>query len=139
MLFFFSSPKPSPAGEGLRATKSTLNGDIAFFIYNLGANLMKIFIILLTAITFNVYAAPVNINKADAEQLSQSLNGIGLKKAMAIVKYRKENGAFKTLDDLTNVKGIGEKTVKKNKADILFSKVKGAKKAKKEEMDDMSM
>ena len=79
---------------------------------------MKIFIILLTAITFNVYAAPVNINKADAEQLSQSLNGIGLKKAMAIVKYRKENGAFKTLDDLTNVKGIGEKTVKKNKADI---------------------
>jgi len=34
MLFIFSSPQPSPAGEGLRATKPTLNGDIAYLIIN---------------------------------------------------------------------------------------------------------
>lgn len=95
-------------------------------------NLMKILITLLAIFSFNAYAAPVNINKADAKTISQSLKGIGLKKAAAIVKYRKENGAFKKLKDLVNVKGIGEKTIKKNKADIHFSKAKENKKAKKE-------
>ena len=92
---------------------------------------MKILITLLAIFSFNAYALPVNINKADAKTISQSLKGIGLKKAAAIVKYRKENGAFKKLKDLTNVKGIGEKTIKKNKADIHFSKVKAKKKVKK--------
>lgn len=88
---------------------------------------MKKLICLLLLISFNSFATPVNINKADAETIAQSLNGIGLKKAEAIIQYRKENGAFKTLVELTNVKGIGEKTVKKNKKDIRFSKVKGKK------------
>lgn len=93
---------------------------------------MKIFIIILTIFSFNAYAAPVNINKADAETIAESLKGIGLKKAQAIVQYRKQNGAFKTVSELVNVKGIGEKTIKKNKSDIRFSKVKASKKAKKE-------
>jgi competence protein ComEA len=92
---------------------------------------MKILITLLAIFSFNAYALPVDINRADAKTISQSLKGIGLKKATAIVKYRKENGAFKKLKDLVNVKGIGEKTIKKNKADIRFSKVKEKKKAKK--------
>jgi len=92
---------------------------------------MKIFIVILAALSFNVYAVPVNINKANAETIAESLNGIGLKKAQAIVLYRKENGAFKAANDLTNVKGIGEKTVNKNKADIYFSKVKAGSKNKK--------
>ena len=88
---------------------------------------MKKLICLFFLISFNSFATPVNINKANAESIAESLNGIGLKKAEAIVRYRRENGAFKTLDDLTNVKGIGEKTVQKNRKDIRFSKVKGKK------------
>ena len=54
---------------------------------------------------------PVNINTADAATLAQSLRGIGQSKAEAIVAYRKENGPFKSVDDLVNVRGIGAKTM----------------------------
>lgn len=91
---------------------------------------MKIFVILLSLFSFNAYAVPVDINKADAETIAQSLNGIGIKKATAIVQYRKQNGSFKALKDLMNVKGIGEKTISKNKADIKLSKVRGSKKVR---------
>jgi len=60
----------------------------------------------------------VNINAADAQSLADGLNGVGIKKAQAIVAWRDANGQFKTASDLTNVKGIGSKTVEKNKADI---------------------
>ncbi|NOQ77674.1 MAG: helix-hairpin-helix domain-containing protein, partial [Methylococcaceae bacterium] len=50
---------------------------------------MKKLIYLLFLISFNSFATPVNINKADAETIAQSLNGIGLKKAEAIIQYRK--------------------------------------------------
>ncbi len=71
--------------------------------------------------SFNVFASPVNINTADAKTIGEALSGIGLKKAEAIVKYREEKGAFKTVDDLTNVKGIGPKIVEKIKNDVLLS------------------
>lgn len=54
----------------------------------------------------------VNINKADEETLLQ-LNGIGPSKASEIIKYREENGPFKTIDEIINVTGIGEKTLDK--------------------------
>lgn len=60
----------------------------------------------------------VNINKASADEIAQVLNGVGKKKAAAIVAYRKANGAFKSLADLTKVKGIGEATLNKNKSRI---------------------
>jgi competence protein ComEA len=53
----------------------------------------------------------VNINRADAATLASSLRGIGLRKAEAIVAYRTEHGPFKSVDDLANVKGIGERTL----------------------------
>ena len=65
-------------------------------------------------------AHAVNVNTADAQTISDSLNGIGLKKAEAIVTYRTENGNFKSLEDLQMVKGIGAKTVEKNKDEIQF-------------------
>lgn len=56
----------------------------------------------------------VNVNVASASEL-QRLKGIGAKKAADIVAYRKSNGKFSTLTDLTNVKGIGVKMVEKLK------------------------
>jgi competence protein ComEA len=74
-------------------------------------------------------ASPVNINTADAKTIGEALSGIGLKKAEAIVKYREEKGAFKSVDDLVNVDGIGEKTIEKIKNDILISDAATDKKA----------
>jgi competence protein ComEA len=62
--------------------------------------------------------ALVNINQADAGTLADRLNGIGLKKAQAIVSYREQHGPFKSVDELANVTGIGEATVEKNKSII---------------------
>ncbi|MCF7521713.1 helix-hairpin-helix domain-containing protein [Neisseria sp. ZJ106] len=60
-------------------------------------------------------AAAVNINTASETELT-ALPGIGPAKAKAIVEYRKLNGAFKSPEELKNVKGIGEG---------IFSKLKG--------------
>ncbi len=68
------------------------------------------------------FAGPVNINKAGADELSDSLNGVGLKKAQAIIQYRKANGSFKKAMDLAKVKGIGQKTVEKNLKNIKLGK-----------------
>ena len=58
----------------------------------------------------------VNINKADAKELAGGLLNIGEVKAEAIVKYREEHGPFTNKEQLSNVKGIGAGTVKKNEA-----------------------
>jgi len=60
--------------------------------------------------------ADVNINTADAPTIAKELKGIGDKKAQAIVNYRKQHGPFKTIESLTEVKGIGLKTVEKNRS-----------------------
>lgn len=64
------------------------------------------------------FAEPVDINTADAEAISKSLKGVGMSKAEAIVEYRKKHGPFKNADELSLVKGIGERTVEINRADI---------------------
>lgn len=51
----------------------------------------------------------VNLNTASATEL-QTLSGIGPKKAADIIAYRETSGGFKTIDDLKNVSGIGDKT-----------------------------
>jgi competence protein ComEA len=66
-------------------------------------------------------AGPVNVNTADAETISESLQGVGLSKARAIVEYRQKHGPFKTADDLSLVKGIGERTVELNRGNILVA------------------
>lgn len=56
----------------------------------------------------------ISINSATSEQL-QTLSGIGESKALAIIKYREENGNFKSVEEIMNVSGIGE---------ALFEKIK---------------
>jgi competence protein ComEA len=56
----------------------------------------------------------VSINNASAEELAKALNGVGLKKAQAIVSYREEYGPFKTVDDLKQVPGMGNSLVERN-------------------------
>ncbi len=58
--------------------------------------------------------AKVSINSASAEDLARVMNGVGIKKAQAIVSYREEYGPFKTLDDLKQVPGMGSALVERN-------------------------
>lgn len=60
----------------------------------------------------------INLNTADKETLTL-LPGVGPKKADAILAYRKANGNFKSIDELTKVKGFGEKTLVKLKPYLL--------------------
>ena len=57
-------------------------------------------------------AGKVNINSASAQQLSE-LPGVGDKLAARIVEYRQKSGGFKTVQELMNVKGVGEKNFAK--------------------------
>jgi competence protein ComEA len=59
-------------------------------------------------------SAPLNLNTATAAQL-ESLPGIGARTAALIVEYRQKNGAFKKIEDLMNVRGVGEKSFLKLK------------------------
>ncbi len=70
------------------------------------------------------FAGQVDVNTADAETISAELNGIGLSKAKAIVEYREKHGPFRSVDDLSLVKGIGERTVERNRSDIKVSATK---------------
>lgn len=84
---------------------------------------MKYFLTLLLAsfLFTTVWAAgPVNVNTASAEEISESLKGIGLTKAQLIVAYREANGSFLHADELVNVKGIGLKTIDRNRDMILL-------------------
>jgi len=68
----------------------------------------------------NINITKLNINTANAEQISSAMSGIGESKAKAIVKYRSSHGKFKSVHDLENVKGIGSKTVAINKDKIML-------------------
>jgi len=68
-------------------------------------------------------AVVVNINTASAAELD-ALPGIGAKTAARIVEYRQKNGPFKKIEDLMNVRGVGEKNFLKLKAQITVSATK---------------
>ncbi|WP_292757781.1 MULTISPECIES: ComEA family DNA-binding protein [unclassified Methylophaga] len=74
----------------------------------------KWIVALLLAFSLSSFAAfaadKININTASADEL-QLLNGVGPSTANAIVQYREQNGAFANVEDLANIKGIGEKKV----------------------------
>lgn len=82
---------------------------------------MKTFLILVLCWLGLCYSAQaaVNINTANQTEL-ESLPGIGPVKAKAILEYRKKNGGFKSVDELTRVDGIGPVTLKNARNDIVL-------------------
>ncbi|MGE8148266.1 ComEA family DNA-binding protein [Pseudomonas frederiksbergensis] len=59
--------------------------------------------------------AKVDLNSADAPTLQRELAGVGEAKAKAIVAYRESNGAFASVDELLEVKGIGKAILDRNR------------------------
>lgn len=80
---------------------------------------MKTLVNLIISLSFLIFsscfAGTVDINSADAVTLAKEINGIGPNKAQAIVEYRDQHGLFQSVDDLALVRGIGVKTVVKNR------------------------
>jgi competence protein ComEA len=68
-------------------------------------------------------AGPVNINTASVAELD-ALPGIGTKTAALIVEYRQKNGPFKKVEELMNVRGIGEKNFLKLKPQLTVGAAK---------------
>jgi len=75
-------------------------------------------LVLSLALTpFSLFAAtPLDINTATAAQLAAVMSGVGEKKAEAIVAYREAHGSFNSIEELSNVKGIGNALLERNKA-----------------------
>src|SRR6202045_5179498 len=64
---------------------------------------------------------PININSASSEELQQ-VPGIGPVTADKILQMRKSYGAFKSVDDLLSIRGIGKKRLEKNRKNLTVSK-----------------
>ena len=64
-------------------------------------------------------SAPLDLNKASAEQLAEALTGVGPAKAQAIVAWRAEHGPFTSIDQLAEVKGIGPALVERNRDRVI--------------------
>lgn len=87
---------------------------------------MKIKSLILAAIlaftSLSAFAEIVNLNKADATAFQHYLKGVGEKKAKDIVAYRKEHKSFKTIEEIMQVRGIGEGIFEKIKMDLSLTK-----------------
>lgn len=78
---------------------------------------MKKLLLLVMMFAFCGFAYAVDINTADQKEL-ESVKGIGPVKAKAIIDHRQKHGAFKSVDDLANVKGMDVKSVGKLKGEL---------------------
>lgn len=78
-----------------------------------------LFAVSLALISLVAFSAPININTADAKAIEIALVGVGTKTAKAIVDYRAKHGPFKSVDDLSKVKGIGPQLIEKNRANVV--------------------
>ncbi|HEX7991236.1 MAG TPA: ComEA family DNA-binding protein [Stenotrophomonas sp.] len=73
-------------------------------------------LILALVLTLTAHATDkVDINTASAAELNQVLVNVGPSKAQAIIEHRQANGPFKSVEELALVKGIGLKTVERNR------------------------
>jgi competence protein ComEA len=81
-----------------------------------GLCIVLMFLFMLPAVI--VAGDKININTADKDKLCE-LTGVGPAIAERIIEYREKNGPFKSVDELTNVKGIGEGILQKNKDSVV--------------------
>lgn len=79
--------------------------------------------VLLLCSPFAMAAEKIDINTADVTTLDRVLLNIGPAKAQAIVAYRTANGPFRSVEQLALVKGIGLKTIEKNRDRIVVGAV----------------
>ena len=68
-------------------------------------------------------AGTVNINRAEVGELAENIHGIGPSLAQAIVNYRRESGDFASIEELTEVRGIGLTIIKANRGVIVVKDV----------------
>lgn len=69
-------------------------------------------------LSVSVSFTPIDINKADAELLADEVGGLDLGQAEAIVRYRERNGAFTSVEQLTNVPGISKLIIENNRGNL---------------------
>ena len=81
-------------------------------------HLSKFILLLVMLVSMQVQARSVDINTASAGVLASAIDGVGENKAANIVAYRDANGPFTSVDELTNVKGIGAATIDKNRDNL---------------------
>lgn len=78
--------------------------------------LIRMAFIALAFVAMPLWAAgTVDINHAGADKLAEALQNVGPVKAEAIVEYRDQHGAFKSVEELAKVKGIGLATIEHNR------------------------
>ena len=82
-------------------------------------NLLATFVALVALVISGVaFAAKVNLNTADAQALADGINGVGPTIAERIVQWREDNGPFESIDQLVEVKGIGDKILDENRENL---------------------
>ncbi|MCY4222813.1 MAG: ComEA family DNA-binding protein [Thiotrichales bacterium] len=70
----------------------------------------------LSSLTFAAEpTAPIDINTASADVLAEVIDGVGMKRAQAIIEYREQHGAFASVDDLALVRGVSAGIVERNR------------------------
>ena len=85
-------------------------------------NLRKFFLVVILSLPVLAFANdPIDINMADKDSLMM-LNGVGEKRAEAIIEYREKYGPFQSIDQLTEVKGIGQLFVDTNRENLVVEK-----------------
>lgn len=94
----------------------------------------KILLALSALFAFSGLVLAVDINTADQKEL-ESVKGIGPAKAKAIIDYRKQNGPFKSVDDLANVKGMDKKGIARMKGELSAGEGKKMDSAKKDPVE----
>jgi len=77
---------------------------------------------ILSLFSFSVFAETVNLNKANAAALQHYLNGVGEVKSKSIVKYRDQHEKFKSIEEIKEVKGIGDAIYKKIESSLSLTK-----------------
>ena len=83
-------------------------------------NFRTLFLILGLVAAGHAFAGePVDINSASAQVLADAIPGVGMKRAEAIVAYRDEHGPFASVDELVEVRGIGEQILESSRENLV--------------------